>query len=66
MLKLTEGPNDFWAGSYRGRHVALLRRNRCWLVYLDHVMSVDIRFETADDATKWLCREIDKRMPELA
>ena len=61
MDSLTEGPNDFWSGTYRGRHIAMLRSHSAWLVYLDRVILNHYCFETAEDAINWLRRRVDER-----
>lgn len=52
----------FLAGTYRGHHIAVFQHGGGWLAYLDRVLQVNRLFETANEATAWLCRRIDDRL----
>lgn len=59
MLTDTHSPSDYRAGYYRGHHFALMRHHSTWRVFLDYRLLERCAFQNAEDATKWLHREID-------
>ena len=65
MQSLRES-GDFWSDTYRGHSIATLNHGRGWLVYLDHVLQHNKLFATADAATAWLRRQIDRTEPSKA
>ena len=54
-------PADFWSMSYRGHEIAVLRHHTGWLVYLNTVKQVGMRFAEARSAANWLRRQVDER-----
>jgi hypothetical protein len=59
MRSTTTGIEDFWAGTYQGRRIAVLNHSDGWLVYLDHALQHNMLFATAEAAIAWLQRKID-------
>jgi hypothetical protein len=51
--------DDFRAGHYRGHHFAVMRHHRIWRVFINYKLLENSVFETADEARRWLHREID-------
>jgi hypothetical protein len=54
---------EFWSDIYCGRPIAILNRDGCWHVYLDHVLQHNIVFATAEQAVDWLTARVDQGIP---
>ena len=59
MLTDTQASNDVRAGYFRGYHFALMRHHNTGRVFLDFGHLGTCVFQNAEDAGKWLHREID-------
>ena len=59
MLSATYAPDNYLSGNYRGHHYAIMQHHRVWRVFLDYRLLERCVFATAEDATRWLYREID-------
>ncbi len=57
--KSSLAPADFWSMSYRGHEIAVQRHYSGWLVYLNTVKQVGMRFGEARTAANWLRRKVD-------
>jgi hypothetical protein len=53
-------PGEFRADIYRGRPIAIFKREEKWHVYLDHKLQHNVLFATSDHAIAWLTQRIDR------
>lgn len=47
-----------WCGTLAGRAIAIAQVAGVWLVYIDHVLQGNARFQTAERAYQWACSRI--------
>lgn len=50
--------------TYRGHRVSLLRDRDGWRGLLDDKVYSSVAFESAEEASAWLCRRIDDKIAE--
>ena len=63
QLLESSGEAEFWSDVYGGRPIAILHRHGRLHVYLDHVLQVNVVFESGADALAWLIKRIDQGVP---
>jgi hypothetical protein len=52
----------FWSAEYRERPIAILYRHGRVHVHRDHVLQLNVVFESSTDALVWLIQCIDQRI----
>jgi hypothetical protein len=51
--------DNFWEEIYSGTHIAMLKKNNEYLVYIDKTLVTGLKFKDPRDAKIWLRNKVD-------